>query len=229
MKPRVFTIYGERCSGTNFLEQAIVENFHAEVTWAYGWKHFFGFDDLSQAEDTLFVGIVRDGYEWINSLRRTPWHLQESMLVSNEAFLESSVVSRYLGRDKTGKRVLLGVLEEDKHLRTHRFYSNIFELRQTKMDFLMSSMPRLVRHYLLIRYEDLTDTFQATLEGVAAYLCPRKGMPYLKPSWNKRDRGKPFAKATHYPIAPVEWYGHRFYSLIKHQEQKLGYETSCAE
>jgi hypothetical protein len=43
-----FTIMGERCSGTNFLEQIILSNFHINITWEYGWKHFFGFYDFKK-------------------------------------------------------------------------------------------------------------------------------------------------------------------------------------
>ena len=37
------TIYGERCSETNYLEQLLINNFDIDITWKYGWKHFFGF------------------------------------------------------------------------------------------------------------------------------------------------------------------------------------------
>ena len=40
------TIYGERCSGTNYLEELIVSNFDVKITWEYGWKHFFGFNNF---------------------------------------------------------------------------------------------------------------------------------------------------------------------------------------
>ena len=40
-----FTIYGERCSGTNYLQNLVNDNFEIELTWEYGWKHFFGFQD----------------------------------------------------------------------------------------------------------------------------------------------------------------------------------------
>ena len=52
------TIYGERCSGTNYLEQLLLSNFEVEITWEYGWKHFFGHADLSNSDDVLFIGIV---------------------------------------------------------------------------------------------------------------------------------------------------------------------------
>ena len=35
------TIYGERCSGTNYLQQLLLLNFNVEITWVCGWKHFY--------------------------------------------------------------------------------------------------------------------------------------------------------------------------------------------
>ena len=70
-----FTIYGERCSGTNYLEELLLLNFDVEIVWDYGWKHFFGFDDLTNSDDTLFIGIIRNLEDWINSLYREKHHL----------------------------------------------------------------------------------------------------------------------------------------------------------
>jgi hypothetical protein len=36
-----YTIYGERASGTSFLEEAINYNFNIELTWDFGWKRNF--------------------------------------------------------------------------------------------------------------------------------------------------------------------------------------------
>ena len=68
-----YTIYGERCSGTNYLENIINVN----ITWDYGWKHFFGFQDdkLKKSDDTLFICIVRNLPDWINSFYREKYHL----------------------------------------------------------------------------------------------------------------------------------------------------------
>ena len=70
-------IYGERCSGTNYLEDLITKNFNVEITWEYGWKHFFGFceEKLVNSNDTLFICIIRDIYSWINSFFRELHHL----------------------------------------------------------------------------------------------------------------------------------------------------------
>lgn len=48
-------IYGERCSGTNYLEQLLLLNFDVEIVWDYGWKHFFGFADLTGSDQVVFI------------------------------------------------------------------------------------------------------------------------------------------------------------------------------
>ena len=64
-----YTIYGERCSGTNYLENIININFDVKITWEYGWKHFFGFEDVDgssraifdkSSKFILFVSIISD-------------------------------------------------------------------------------------------------------------------------------------------------------------------------
>ena len=87
-----FTILGERCSGTGFLEQVMTHNFKLSLTWKYGWKHFFGFNDYKDSEDTLFIGIVREPYSWINSLYRKPWHLE--YFINEDEFLNREFYSK---------------------------------------------------------------------------------------------------------------------------------------
>ena len=72
-----FTIYGERCSGTNFLEKAIAENFDIKVTWEYEWKHFFGFNKCLNSQDTLFIGVIRDPFDWLFSFHKNPHHIPQ--------------------------------------------------------------------------------------------------------------------------------------------------------
>jgi len=70
------TIYGERCSGTSYLENLIKINFDCQLHFDFCWKHFFGFNDeqLKHSEDTLFICIVRNPIDWINSLYKPQHH-----------------------------------------------------------------------------------------------------------------------------------------------------------
>ena len=81
-----YTIYGERCSSTNYLQNLMELNFDIDVTWKYGWKHFFGFrqEKLIDSENTLFICIVRNLNDWLNSLYIKKHHLPIRYILSKK-------------------------------------------------------------------------------------------------------------------------------------------------
>jgi hypothetical protein len=144
------TIYGERCSGTNYLEELLVANFDVEIVWNYGWKHFFGFNDLSDSDDVLFIGIIRNVNDWVNSLYREKHHIPEENLKNEDAFLNNEFYSIDLSKNE---------IMTDRNLETKERYKNIFELRHIKNKFLVETMPKLAKNYLLITYDNLRNDF----------------------------------------------------------------------
>ena len=150
------TIYGERCSGTNYLEELITANFDVNITWEYGWKHFFGFNDLSNNDETLFIGIIRNPYDWINSFYREQHHLPK-YFINIDNFLNSEIISF----DASDNEIM-----DDRNMHTKERYKNIFELRNTKFKFLTEDMPSLVKNYLLITYDDLLNMFNNTIDKI---------------------------------------------------------------
>ena len=71
-----FVILGERCSGTNFLEEAMTQNFDITYTAEYGNKHFFCNNNYARAnEDTIFIGVVRNPIYWLNSFSKELYHI----------------------------------------------------------------------------------------------------------------------------------------------------------
>ncbi len=153
------TIYGERCSGTNYLEELLINNFDVEIVWDHGWKHFFGFADLNKenSQDVLFIGIVRNIFDWINSLYTFNWHIPK-YLINRRKFLNSEFFS-------IDKRDGLENMK-DRNMLTGERYKNIFELRSTKNQFLIEQMPGLVQNYLLFTYEDLTNNFEDVMNRI---------------------------------------------------------------
>ena len=141
-----YTLYGERCTGKNYLEQLILANFDVEITWNYGWKHFFGFNKLSDTDDILFIGIIRNLCDWVNSLYRENKELFKNV----DIFLNNPFYSI----DKDGNEIM-----EDRHIYTKKRYKNIFKLRQVKNNFLIEKMPLLVKNYCIITYDSLLDNF----------------------------------------------------------------------
>lgn len=175
-----FTIYGERNSGTNYLKALILKNFDVSMTWQYGWKHFFGFNDLSDSDDTLFIGITRNPYDWINSMYRNPHHLRDLKHQTIDNFLSQEVRSfnelewmydyemialKHIYNKTTHKPEFMERIN-DWNIYTHKRYRNIFELRKIKNDFLINKMPKLVKNYILIRHEDLLYHFNRTMNKI---------------------------------------------------------------
>jgi len=222
-----FTILGERCSGTVFLEQTILHNFDLSLTWEYGWKHFFGFNEYKDSDDTLFIGIVRDPYTWMNSLYKKPWHLE--YFINEDEFLNREFYSRnsekrwrHIWPDVKGITQRLNEeIMEDRNLFTGERYKNIFECRGIKLYYLMEEMPKKVDHYVLIRYEDLRDSFEETLKHLQQTfnLTTQEGFPNPINTYKKSN--KKFSINKEYTFTKEEIYDHPDFN--KEIEKKIKY------
>jgi hypothetical protein len=155
------TIFGERCSGTNYLVQLLQLNFNVEIVWSYGWKHFFGFSDVStNSDDVLFIGIIRNLEDWINSLYREKHHFKSPLTDNPNNFLTHEICSYYTGYEE---------VMDDRNIETKERYKNIFELRHVKNKYLVETMPKLVKNYCLITYDDLVHHFDFIMGVIKSY------------------------------------------------------------
>ena len=163
-----FTIYGERCSGTTYLEALIRTNFDVKITWEYGWKHFFGFDEekLKESEDTLFICIVRNPVDWINSFYRKQhhWYLKNNKRLSNIQKLYYFLNKEFWSCNDNDTKNILNEIMKDRNIYTNNRYKNIFELRHTKLKYIIEDLPKKVKNYIFIRYEDLLNNFINTMK-----------------------------------------------------------------
>jgi hypothetical protein len=173
-----FIIYGERCSGTNFLENAILENFDIEISLEQGSKHFFCFNkyDNRNFDDTLYIGIVRNPIYWINSFSKELYHVPEINRKNIKNFLFNEFYSindeeepnpkfqTLLFNNKLRNKYKNSIMSKDLNYITNQKYKNIFELRKLKNDYLMNIMPSKVKNYILINYENLLINYKETLE-----------------------------------------------------------------
>tara|TARA_B100001027_G_scaffold46159_2_gene30096 strand:- start:35338 stop:36036 length:699 start_codon:yes stop_codon:yes gene_type:complete len=167
---RKYAIYGERCSGTNYLENIININFDVKTrTQEYGSKHFFGFHDdaLKKSDDTLFICIVRNLPDWINSFYREKHHLRLRYITNMS---EEEKIDKFLNKEfysindhDHGYCTYSKELMNDRNIYTGKRYKNIFELRHTKIKWLLEDLPNKVKNYIFIRYEDLINDFDKTL------------------------------------------------------------------
>lgn len=162
-----FTIYGERSSGTNYLEKLININFDIPITWDYGFKHFFGFEDFKNSDDVLFICIVRNITDWMNSLFKHGHNLEKDVYSSKENFLNNHFITKYDSWDSKryygNKSHIFG---QDLNLITKQTYKNVFELRHTKLHYLNEILPKLVKNIIIIRHEDLIYNFNETMDKI---------------------------------------------------------------
>jgi len=156
-----FTIFGERCSGTNFLENVIKENFNLELTFKYAWKHFFCNSDLSHSDETLFIGIIRNPIYWINSLYKDKHHIPLENTKTINDFLFNVCYS--VNKVHDPKPI---IETNDFNYITKKPYKNIFQMRKFKNYFLTTIMPTKVKNYILINYEALTNHYEYTLNTI---------------------------------------------------------------
>lgn len=160
-KIKNFTIYGERHSGTNFLESIIQKVFKINPTWEYGWKHFFGFSNpkkLCYASNTLFIGTARNPYDWIMAMHKIPHHLPSI----NSKNIYSMMLNQWMSihNDKTE------IMEDRNYLNNNR-YNNIFEMRQSKLDYLISVLPNYVSNYIIVTYENMLNNQNAIINMIS--------------------------------------------------------------
>lgn len=149
-------IYGERCSGTNYLEALIKLNFNAEITRKFGHKHFFGFNNLENSDDTLFICIVREPVDWLNSLFTKPYHIFMKNIKNVDIFLSSEICSKHNGSE----------IITDRNIYTNERYKNILELRHIKLKYMIDDLPNKVKNYLFVRYEDLLSDFDIVMNKI---------------------------------------------------------------
>ena len=123
---------------------------------------FFGFQDekLKKSDDTLFICIVRNPVDWVNSLYREKYHIAKHLRKNITDFLNKEF---YSYNDKhSGLRDGTEIME-DRNIYTGKRYKNIFELRHTKIKWMIEELPNKVKNYIFIKHEDLLYDFKNTL------------------------------------------------------------------
>jgi hypothetical protein len=198
-----FTIYGERDSGTNLLEailtgksyfhQKNVPAFDIPVVWNYGWKHWFGHYSklVEESNDTLFIGIIRNPYDWIMALNKHKHHIPPV----NHALI-NFITKEWYSIDHAKRSPTYGKENHgDRDWDTGKRHKDIFAMRSKKMRYLINTMPNLTDNYVLIKYEDLCIDTAQILSRIShkfkikfrnGYLQPKPKSPYSVPAQIKK-------------------------------------------
>ena len=207
-------------------------NFDLEVTWAYGWKHFFGHCDpatLARAHDTVFICVVRDPVPWLNSLYRNLHHLPLKRATNLD---EAERLRRFLhdqvrSEDEQHREIL-----HDRHMRTGAPYASLLELRHVKLRYLIEELPRHAPRVALVRYEDLVRRFHATMvelrDRLQLPVRPGVAFPRNSPYYKSPRTGRLYdprqSAAAPAPIAEADVCAHPHFD--PRYEVHLAYEAA---
>jgi hypothetical protein len=96
----------------------------------------------------------------MNSLYTIPHHLCYDVRQNTNNFLNNNIFSFDDNNENTNEAI---EIMEDRNIYTKERYKNIFELRHIKIDYMIKILPLKVKNYIFIRYEDLLNDFENTM------------------------------------------------------------------
>ena len=160
-------IFGERCSGTNYLKSLIEKNFTGvQITKAYGGKHWFikghhprgrtnrstdyeCIRSLSDSDDTLFTIIYRNPFDWLRSLHTSPYHAGNHSDLTFSQFIRKPWISF----ETTRMNPAWPKRDDDYYFIEEA--QNILQLRTLKIRHL-NTLEHVVSNVSFVNYEGLT-------------------------------------------------------------------------
>lgn len=210
---KVIQIFGERVSGTNYLQDLIEKNALETVTTdAYGHKHMFNLFKRRKTpdEEAFYIFMYRNPYDWLRSINLKPHHTQ----LWDISFSDFIRRVPWVCDTYEGPR-----FQNERQQVFERYEGGVLEVRNSKNKlFDRLSYPGRSAH---IRYEDLRRDPEGTLRET---LLPFDIM--LKPKFENvttTEKGAiPYSKKQYHQIsqedldfinANLDWM----------QETRLGY------
>lgn len=229
-------IFGERCSGTNYMEKLLQANCK-EINknyFFYGHKHFpcwfkHPFDKafyplpeqnftLKNNMNTLFIVIFRNPYDWLRSLRNTPHHAAKSLW--NKPFSQFIRAKWITNPRQLGENARL---ELDPATRLP--FKNVMKLRTARI-VNMLKIKDLVHNYYMVNYETLYKNPKRVLEEISerfSVKMQQKFIPVLE-HFNGDSVIRKKYSHTNYPEISDEDLAYINEQLDWRVEKKIGYK-----
>lgn len=212
---RLFQVFGERNSGTNFIDKLIRTNFTdfapAESRFNFGWKHggldwrwrhekgalAALHDHKRDAPDLVLVVVFREPFDWLASMARSPHHAPFHVGLPLPVFLRMGwfdyVSENRPGEDFDPDLAVRGALARPRNAIER--HASIFALRRAKIERFLAYGDWLP-HVLYVPYEHVAARQEAFLD-LFARLFGGARMPEFAPVLEAKFGG------AHAPAAPT--------------------------
>lgn len=166
-----YRLYGERCSGTNFLRALIARNLpDLAFSNSYNWEKHDFVNPAFCHDDELGLVIVRGALDWLKSIYRNPhqagyWFkpLDFSDFIRHEwsSIFNTQLISGQITAEVAGREFML-----DRHPLTGARIANVVELRNLKLRSQLK-VRHLYRNWMILRYEEVRDDPAAFVSALA--------------------------------------------------------------
>ena len=233
---RYVQIFGERCSGTSYLARLVEKNFEqVESTKSFGFKHWFIKDHnprgrlnrstdfqcvrrLDDSDDTLFIVIHRDPFDWLRSLNAKPYHAPGHWNLSFSEFIRKP----WLCAERNRANPLWPEDEQGYYFIEEA--ENILRLRSQKIQHFLN-LEGTVPNVVFMKYEELVADLGVLEEVAEEFGIPLQSRPLQDETFYfGGGRQKTFHSGKKYPPISPEDLGFIRRNLDWGLESSLGYE-----
>lgn len=207
-----FSIHGERCSGTNYIQALITNNIDIKKE-EFSHKHTGPWYDLpiehwlgdpkhytfEGTEDQLCIIIFRNPYDWARSFNKNPWMAAGKLFkLPFSKFIRSEWEVNLVDNKNVINLYALNHLVDRNPIDGSAF-KNIFELRTDKIRNMLMIKDRAKNAYY-INYEIARDYPQKVIEEIGA-IFSLNIQPLFRPVNNYKGGNTPYQEKIYEPIS----------------------------
>ena len=227
-----FTVFGQRCSGTNALIKLIEANFPSlPFCEQSGFKHWLVPEDRELPDDLLVIVIAREVQSWLRSLHRNPWHVVAEMRdLSFSEFIRAEWRTvwdmDFWGIDEKHPLFAKPIVEERCPVSGNPF-KNAVAMRTAKLRNWLALEQRCRKLVTLTQHE-----LAANAEGVVSRIARSSGheaCAHFVPVITYKGQGaKPYVAKKLLSVSKGDWAHLRRY-LDQTIEHRFGFQLAVHE
>lgn len=224
-----FTVKGERCSGTNYLEKLIEQNLRIVQYETPEWKHgYFSLsvtDQFGKSIDYLTVIIFRNVFDWLKSFYLTPHHLEGAKAGS---WKNQPTFSEFIRKEVK----MVDDQNNYKNMDKHPLYLNnpqhLLELRKWKIENWLN-YKKLSKPVYYVKYEDLLNDPEYILREINDQWF---NVDFIFENWKfparwsgadyKKDMSLPYQTKKYFDISPDDM-NYLMENIDWDLEKRIGY------